>query len=80
MDREERLERKIDKVIEHISSIDITLSAQHVSLNEHIRRTHLLETQMEKVNAHVNKVNGALKVIMSVGVLVSIIKLLSKLA
>jgi hypothetical protein len=42
-ERDIRVEDKLDKVMEHISSIDSTLAVQAASLNDHIRRTELLE-------------------------------------
>ena len=62
-DRFDRIEIKIDKVVEHISSIDSTLAAQHISLKDHIRRTELLEKDVAPIKAHVAMVSGALKLI-----------------
>lgn len=45
--RAERIEDKLDKVSEDIGEINKTLSAQHVSLVEHIRRTNLLEKRVD---------------------------------
>jgi len=56
-----RIENKIDKVVEHIGSIDVTLAAQYVSLADHIRRTELLEKDVAPIKAHVNMVHGVLK-------------------
>lgn len=56
-----RIESKLDKVVEHISSIESTLAGQHVQLKEHIRRTELLETDMAPVKRHVNMINGIVK-------------------
>lgn len=60
-DRLERIESKLDKVVEHISSIDSTLAAQHVSLDDHIRRTELLEKDVAPLKAHDNMRAGAFK-------------------
>jgi hypothetical protein len=62
-DRIIRIEDKIDKVMEHTSSIDITLAKQHVILEEHVKRTNLLEEKLEPIQKHVNMVHGALKLI-----------------
>jgi hypothetical protein len=61
--RLERIENKLDKAAEHLSSIDSTLAAQHVSLKEHIRRTAILEIEMKPVKNHVAVVNGILKLV-----------------
>lgn len=63
-ERDVRIENKLDKVVEHIGSIDATLAAQHVSLTEHIRRTNLLEQEIAPIKKHVNMVSGALKLIL----------------
>lgn len=81
-ERFDRVEEKLDQVITRISSIDVTLAKQHVSLEEHIRRTALLEKQMEPVQRHVNMVSGAFKLVgfisIIVGTVFSIAKLLGK--
>ena len=56
-----RIEDKIDRVVDRIGSIDVTLSAQHESLKEHMRRTEILERQIEPLNKHVNMIDGVLK-------------------
>lgn len=62
-DRIIRIENKIDKVVEHLGSIDSTLAAQHESLKIHIKRSDLLEAQVEPLKTHVAMVSGALKLI-----------------
>ena len=58
-----RLEAKLDKIVDKIGSIDSTLASQHTSLREHIRRTELLEAQLRPVEKHVAMIQGALKLI-----------------
>lgn len=60
----QRIEDKLDKVAEHISAIEVTLGKQHVSLEEHIKRTNLLESKIDPIENHVSMVNGALKLIL----------------
>lgn len=67
-----RIENKIDKVVEHIGSIDVTLSAQHVSLAEHIRRTNALEAKVQPIEKHAAMVSGALKLIGMMSVIATI--------
>lgn len=54
---------KIDKIVEKISNIDVTLAKQSVILEEHVRRTNLLEQKIEPIENHVAMVNGALKLL-----------------
>ncbi len=67
-DRLDRLEKKIDKVLDHVANHDVTAARQQVSLDEHIRRTNILEHKFEPVQKHVAMVNGALKVISALGI------------
>ena len=59
-----RIEDKIDVIGKDINEIKVTqaiqsttLSAQHDSLSEHIRRTNLIEAQLEPIKSHVAIVN-----------------------
>lgn len=72
----DRLDEKLDRVAERINSIDVTLGQQHVSLQEHMRRTALLEEQVElhrkefsPVRDHVNMVKWGLRIIIVAGAL-----------
>lgn len=75
---------RLDKICEKLNSIDVTLVAQHITLKEHIRRTALIEEQinlMQKeikpIQQHVWMVSGGLKIVSSVGVICTLIKVLS---
>lgn len=61
--RLERIEDKIDKALDRISSIDVTIAAQHVSLAEHMRRTTLIEQELKPIKTHVILVQSAIAVI-----------------
>lgn len=71
----------IKEIQKSVKQIEITLAKQHVSIDEHIRRTNLLEQKLEPVEKHVHMVNGALKflgiIALVVGIFASIFKLLS---
>lgn len=75
----DRIEDKLDKVSDKIASIDVTLAAQHESLKEHMRRTLLLEEQLEPVKKHVSMVNGALKLILGFSVVLGIIEMVLRI-
>ncbi len=64
-----RIEKKLDDSNEHLAAIDVTLAAQHESIKDHIRRTELLEINLEPIKKHVDMFNGVLKFI---GILASI--------
>lgn len=61
--RLERIEQKLDDTNEHLASIDKTLTAQHVSIDYHIKRTDLVEDRLEPLEKHVAEVSGVVKFI-----------------
>lgn len=68
----EHQEAKLDKALEHIASIDVTLAKQAIILDEHIKRTNLLEAEVKPIKKHVDMVEGAIKLIMLLGVVIGI--------
>ena len=62
-----QLEAKIDKVIDAQSEMNGTLKAQAVVLEEHVKRTNLLEAEIKPIKTHVDMVHGALKLIAAIG-------------
>lgn len=68
-DRLSRIEDKIDKLADHVGSIDTTLAAQHVVLQEHIRRTNLLEDEVRPLKERDTMLRGALRVAGAVALL-----------
>lgn len=65
-----RIEQKVEKIDDHLASMDKTLVKQEANLEEHMRRTELLEeqhkhfeTELEPINAHVNQVKGVIKLL-----------------
>ena len=68
----ERIEGKIDKISEDLTEIKITLATNTASLVEHIRRTNLLEDEIKPIKKHVVQVQGVLRFIGLVSLLVTI--------
>lgn len=58
-----RIEDKIDRIQAHMSSIDVTLAAQHVSLDEHIKRTNLLEQEIKPIKEHVGTLRALIRLV-----------------
>lgn len=54
------MDDKLDKVLEHIGEINVTLAKQEVSLSEHIRRTELLESKIVPLEKHHSMLLGVL--------------------
>lgn len=72
-ERLQRIEHKMDQVVEKIGNIDMTLAAQHVSLREHMRRSVALEKQVEPLRLHVAMVNGVIKFLGLIAVMATIL-------
>lgn len=56
-----RIEDKIDSIMEQISEINSTLAAQHVSLEIHIKRTNILEEKILPIEERNSQLNGIIK-------------------
>ena len=46
---DQKFEKKLDAISEKLQSIDVTLAKQHVVLDEHIRRTEILENRIDPI-------------------------------
>ena len=74
---EDRVIARIDKLDDRLLSIDTTLSAQHESLQIHIKRTDLLEQQMEPLKKQSAILNFIWKIglaLLGSGVLMTILE------
>ena len=58
---DKRLELKLDQIVHCQNEMQITLAKQQVILDEHIKRSNMLETQMDSVMEHVNGLKGVTK-------------------
>jgi hypothetical protein len=74
-----KLYDKQEKISENISDIKVTLGKQEENIAHHIKRTDLLEEnikllkdELTPVKEHVNRVEGALKLLGGVGVFATI--------
>ena len=86
-DRLKRVEDKIDKIAEELMSIKVTLHGQHISIKDHIRRTNLAEEnlklireQIDPIEKHVLYVNGFLKGLGVVSIVLGIAALVLEIA
>lgn len=67
-----QMDNKIDLILEKIHNIDKTMDRNTVSLELHIKRTNLLESELKPIKEHVQLMNAIAKVIVFVGVLIGI--------
>lgn len=77
----DEIKNNIKEINSSMREIDKTLVKQEAQLAEHIRRTNLLESKIEPVEKHIHMVNGALKLLgilsIVVGIIASIFKIVS---
>lgn len=72
-----KIEDKIDKMFDKVSTIDSTLGLQHEVLKEHIRRTEILEQRIEPIEKRFLMLLGSIKVI---GAGITVISLIAAIA
>lgn len=53
----DKINTKLDKLVDHQHSIDKTLVKQEANISEHIRRTDLLEKKVEKMDGEYQPVS-----------------------
>jgi archaellum component FlaC len=63
---------RVNEIRNDVIEIKVTMATNTASLQEHMRRTALLENQVEPLRAHVTMVNGVLKFIGFLAVLAGI--------
>lgn len=73
------IKERLERIESKLNNIDVTLAVNTEQLKEHIRRTNLLETKLEPVEMHVARVDGALRFLGVVSLLLGIIAAAVKL-
>lgn len=80
LDEVRSIRSKVEKSDERLDSIDITLVRQEANLQEHMKRSDLLERRAERIETdikplekHMLMVNGALKFLGIFGTIVAIL-------
>ena len=63
---------KLNRIEEKLDHISTTLVKQQVILDEHVRRTNILEEKFEPVETHVKNLQGVVKFFKFIGVLAAI--------
>ncbi len=59
----ERLEKKLDRMDSRLDSIDVTLGKQQTVLDDHIKRTEILESKVEQDASHAKQLSFTLKLL-----------------
>lgn len=74
-----RVEDKIDKIMEDVADIKITMARNTTSLEVHMKRSDLLEQKLVPVEQHVSMMNGALKLLGVILTVAAIIEMILRL-
>jgi hypothetical protein len=62
-----RIEKHIGEINATLTTQSVLLGKQQVSIEHHIKRTDLLESEVRPIKKHVDMVSGALKLITAIG-------------
>lgn len=57
----DRLEGKIDNIVDQVGNINVTLAKQHASIEEHIRRTNILEEKLIPIEKKFYEISGIVR-------------------
>lgn len=68
------MKKRLKLIEKHLVSIDVTLAKQSVILEEHVKRSNMLEDKLQPVERHVAMIQGAVKLISLLAVILGIIK------
>ena len=63
----QRLYAQIDRVENKVDNIDVTMARNTTLLEEHIRRTNILEDELKPIKEHVANVRGGLAWLKTIG-------------
>jgi hypothetical protein len=66
------VEQKLDKIVDTLGQQAVTLERLTVTVEDHVRRTNILEEDIKPIKKHVWMINGALKLIGLLGLLSAI--------
>ena len=69
-----KIQDKLDKIIDVQSNQAKTLERLTVTVEDHVRRTSILEEDVRPIKKHVAMVEGALKLIAMLGMLATILE------
>jgi hypothetical protein len=70
---------KLDKILDVQSRQAITLERLTVTVEDHVKRTNLLEERFAPVEKHVSMVNGAIKFIALASMAVTILEFIHRM-
>lgn len=65
-----------NEILERLHRIELIMERNTTSLEEHMRRTEVLEQKMEHVDTHVKMVNGIVKFLLALSALTALFKMI----
>lgn len=71
------VEQKLDKIVDTLGQQAVTLERLTVTVEDHVRRTNILEEEIKPIKKHVWMINGALKFIGLLSLLAGLAEALS---
>lgn len=74
LEKLDKLDSKVDRLDGRLDSVDKTLAVNTEQLAGHMRRTELLEADLKPIKKHVGHVEGGMKLLGVVAVIVGILK------
>lgn len=68
------MKKRLKRIEAHLGSIDVTLAKQSVILEEHVKRSNMLEDKLEPVERHVAMMQGGVKLTGLMAVILGVVK------
>lgn len=74
--RDNRLINKVDEIMEKLNVMTISIAKMEVDVAHHIKRTDLLEEQIEPMKKHANELSGVVKFLKLLGAIIGVIEVI----
>jgi hypothetical protein len=71
------VDQKLDKIVDTLGQQAVTLERLTVTVEDHVRRTNIIEEDIKPIKKHVSMVEGALKFIGFLGIIAGIAEALA---
>lgn len=72
--RDQRIPNKLDEIIDKLNGVNISIARIEVDVAHHIKRTDLLEQQVEPMKKHADELAGVVKFLKLAGVIIALIE------
>lgn len=72
--RDNRIPAKLDEISDKLSDINISIARIEVDIAHHIKRTDLLEKQVEPMKKHADELTGVIKFLKLLALIIGLIE------